>query len=199
MKVLVIGSAGTIGRAVAAALVPQHEVIGASRSQGERVDLAERASIERLFDRIGALDAVVCAAGEARFQALAAVTDEDIDFSIRNKLLGQVNLARVALPRLRAGGSLTLTSGVLSHQPMPGSTIVSMVNAGLEGFVRAAALEAPTGVRVNVVCMGWVKETMVTLGMDPAPGTAARDVAQSFVDAIEGAMTGQVLVPARRG
>ena len=143
MKALVIGATGTIGKAVVAALTPRYEVIGASRKSGEQVDLADRASIERLLDRVGPVDAVVSAAGEARFKALSAVTDEDLDFSIRSKLLGQVNLARLALPRIREGGSLTLTSGILSHHPMPGSSVLSMVNAGLEGFTRAAALEAP--------------------------------------------------------
>ena len=34
---------------------------------------------------------------------------------------------------------MTVTSGVLSQRPMPGSAAISLVNAGLEGFVRAAA------------------------------------------------------------
>jgi len=47
--------------------------------------------------------------------------------------------------------SITLTSGILSHKPMAGSAEISPVNAGLEGFARAAALEALRGIRVNVV------------------------------------------------
>ena len=43
---------------------------------------------------------------------------------------------------------------------MAGSAAVSLVNAGLEGFVRAAALEAPRGIRVNVVSPPWVTETL---------------------------------------
>ncbi len=50
-----------------------------------------------------------------------------------------------------SGGSVTLTSGMLSREPMPGSAAISLVNAGIEGFVRAAALEMPDGVRVNAV------------------------------------------------
>jgi NAD(P)-dependent dehydrogenase (short-subunit alcohol dehydrogenase family) len=41
-----------------------------------------------------------------------------------------------------------------------------MAGAGLEGFVRAAALEMPRGLRVNAVSPGWVKETMEQRGMD---------------------------------
>jgi NAD(P)-dependent dehydrogenase (short-subunit alcohol dehydrogenase family) len=60
-----------------------------------------------------------------------------------------------------AGGSVTVTSGVLARQPMPGGAAISMVNAGLEGFVRGAAAEAPRGVRVNAVSPPWVTETLI--------------------------------------
>ena len=79
--------------------------------------------------------------------------------------------------------------------PMPGSASVSMVNAGLEGFVRAAALEMPRRLRINAVSPPWVKETMVKLGMDPATGLAAADVAKAYVAAVEGSHQGMVLDP----
>jgi len=60
---------------------------------------------------------------------------------------------------------------------MPGGAVISLVNAGLEGFVRAAALELPRGVRVNAVAPGWVRETLVALKMDPSPGVPAAQVA----------------------
>ena len=82
-------------------------------------------------------------------------------------------------------------------RPMPGSASVSLVNAGLEGFVRAAALEMPRRVRINAVSPPWVKETMVKFGMDPTPGLAAADVAKAYVAAVEGAYQGEILDPAR--
>ena len=84
--------------------------------------------------------------------------------------MGQVALARMAKDHLRDGGSITLTTGVLAMHPMAGSASVSLVNAGLEGFVRAAALEMPHKIRINAVSPPWVKETMVKYGMDPTPG-----------------------------
>jgi NAD(P)-dependent dehydrogenase (short-subunit alcohol dehydrogenase family) len=42
---------------------------------------------------------------------------------------------------------------------MVGSAAVSLVNAGLEGFTRAAALELPRGLRANVVSPPWISET----------------------------------------
>jgi len=72
----------------------------------------------------------------------ADLTDADYELGLRSKLMGQVTLARIAKDHLHDGGSITLTTGMLAMHPMPGSASVSMVNAGLEGFVRAAALEA---------------------------------------------------------
>jgi NAD(P)-dependent dehydrogenase (short-subunit alcohol dehydrogenase family) len=76
---------------------------------------------------------------------------------------------------------------------MPGGAAISMVNAGLEGFVRAAALDLPRGVRINAVAPGWVRETLVAMKMDPSAGVPAAQVAQIYVRAVEGNMTGQIL------
>ena len=57
-----------------------------------------------------------------------------------------------------------------------------MVNAGLEGFVRAAALELPRNLRINAVSPPWVKETMVKLGMDPSPGCRLRQVGDTSLN-----------------
>lgn len=201
MRILLIGATGTIGRAVAAALGGRHEVVPASRhrahEQHELVDLAEPSSIHALYRRVGRVDAVVCAAGEAKYMPLASLTDADFDFSLSSKLMGQVNVLRLALDSIADGGSVTLTSGVLAHQPSPGSAAISLVNAGVEAFARAAALELPRGVRVNVVSPPWVSETLVAMGRDPSGGLPAADVARSYVASVEGRQSGQVLTPSR--
>jgi len=196
MKIVVVGAAGTIGAAVTAALeANKHEVIRASRKLAPRIDISDPQSIRRFFAEVKDLDGVVSCAGDARFAPLDKLTDEDFLFSVNNKLMGQVNLIRAALPVIRDKGSITVTSGVLAKYPMIGSGAVSLVNAGLEGFTRVAALEATRAVRVNVVSPGWVKETMVKFGMDPTPGKAAVDVARAYVEAVEGSMNGETLEP----
>jgi NAD(P)-dependent dehydrogenase (short-subunit alcohol dehydrogenase family) len=199
MRILVIGATGTIGRAVVEALTPRHEVVAASRSQAAiKVDLAVPESIRDMFRAAGPVDAVVCAAGDARFKPLAQLGDDDFRFCLTNKLMGQVNLVRIGLDQVRDRGSLTVTSGVLSRTPMPGSAAISLVNAGLEGFVRAAALEAPRGIRVNVVSPPWVTETLKAFGMDPTQGRPAAAVAQLYVGSVEGRASGATLeLPAR--
>jgi len=194
MKVIVIGATGTIGTAVAGALAKGHTVVRVGHQKGDpRVDLASPDSIKKLFRAVAPFDAVVCAAGLAKFGPLKELTDEDFELGFSNKLMGQINVVRLGLSQIADYGSFTLTSGVLSLEPMPGSAAISPVNAGIEGFVRAAALELPRGVRINAVSPPWVKETLVALGMDPRPGMPAASVAKAYAESVEGTKTGFVI------
>ena len=198
MKVVVIGATGTIGKAVADALTKRgHEVIRASRKSAVRVDIENAAMVKALFEATRDVDAVVSCAGGAGWGPLENLTDDDFALSLRYKLMGQVNLVRVAKDQVKNGGSITVTSGILATTPMQGSAAVSLVNAGLEGFVRAAGLEMKRGVRVNVVSPPWVKETLRSMKMDESHGLAAADVAKAYVVAVEGHNNGEVLEASR--
>lgn len=196
MKIIVIGATGTIGQPLADALESRdHEVVRVSRSDGDhRADIADAASLEELFGDVAPFDAVACAAGEAAFDPLPELSDADFDLSVSSKLMGQVNVVRRGLSHLRDGrGSFTLVSGVLAREPMPGSAAVSLVNAAVEGFAGAAALDLTPEVRVNVVSPPWVAETLEAMGRDPSDGLPAATVARAFVAGIEGEMNGEVL------
>ena len=194
MRVILIGGTGTIGREVARALAANNDVVTASRNGGTlQVDISDPESIEAMFRGAGAFDAVVCAAGSARFGPLDDLEYEDFLFSFSNKLMGQVNLVRIGRTYINDNGSFTLTSGVLAKEPMPGSSAISMVNAGLEGFVRAAQLELERGVRVNVVSPVWVQETLLAMGRSTAEGMPAALVARAYVASVSGTMKGTVL------
>ncbi|HYP68525.1 MAG TPA: short chain dehydrogenase [Thiobacillaceae bacterium] len=196
MRILVVGATGTIGRAVVAALSSGNEILPVSRqSTALTVDLADPGSIRELYRSAGMLDAVVCAAGQAKFAALAQLSDADFRFCLDNKLMGQVNLVRYGFEHIADRGSFTLTSGILARTPMPGSAAISLVNAGIEGFVRAAALEAPRGIRVNAVSPPWVSETLRVLKMDPSQGLPAALVALSYAQSVTGTDTGSILEP----
>ncbi|MAT60210.1 MAG: short chain dehydrogenase [Micrococcales bacterium] len=193
-KALVIGATGTIGSAVVQKLsTHQWEVVTAARSDAdEYVDLSDPGSIRTLFDRVGIVNAIVSCAGAARFVAIPDATDEDWTFSLSNKLMGQVNLVRFGRTHISDGGSITLTTGVLADHPLPGSSILTTVNAGLQGFVRSSPLEL-TDVRVNAVSPGWVSETLTAMGKDPAEGTPAAAVAELYLAATEHAGGGEIL------
>jgi NAD(P)-dependent dehydrogenase (short-subunit alcohol dehydrogenase family) len=194
MRIIIIGAAGTIGKAVVEALAERHEIVRVGRSSGDhQVDIASRESIERFFAEAGSFDALVSAAGDARFGPLDSLTDEDFAFSLSNKLMGQVNLVRAGLRHVRDNGSFTLTSGLLAKYPAKGSAAITLVNAGLEGFARVAALEAPRGVRVNVVSPTWVSETLVAMGRDGSGGLPASTVARAYVESVEGTRNGEIL------
>jgi NAD(P)-dependent dehydrogenase (short-subunit alcohol dehydrogenase family) len=196
MRIIVVGATGTIGSEVVRALSGKgHEVLPASRSSGLKVDLDNPASVRAMFEKAGGVDAVVSCAGNAAFKPFAELTDADYELGLRSKMMGQVLIARLAKDRLRDGGSITLTTGILAMRPMPGSASISMVNAGLEGFVRAAALEMSRRIRINAVSPPWVKETLVKLGMDAVSGLPSAEVAHAYLAAVEGTHQGQILAP----
>src|SRR5215472_292698 len=181
MRVIVVGATGTIGSAVCGALASFHEVVTVGYKDGTfHVDIGSPDSIRQLFGAIGRLDAL----GETDYQ-----------LGLSNKLMGQVNLVRIGRQFIADRGSFTLTSGVLSQEPMKGSASISMVNAAIEGFVRAAALELPRGIRINAVSPPWVRETLLALKMDPSPGMPAATVARAYLASIEGTATGQIIDP----
>jgi NAD(P)-dependent dehydrogenase (short-subunit alcohol dehydrogenase family) len=195
MNILLVGALGTLGRAVAAELGARHTVISAGRNSGDlRIDLTDRDSIAAALAQAGPLDAVVSAAGNVAFGGLLDLTPEQWDLGLRDKLMGQVNLALLAAPLLADGGSITLTTGILADDPIRYGASASLVNAGIEGFVRAAAVELPRGVRINAVSPGVLQESMPGYapyfrGFEAVP--AAR-VALGFSRSVEGAQTGQV-------
>ena len=196
MRILIVGATGTIGRPFVAALQGKHELVLASRQKAhEKVDISDPASIRALYKRVGKLDAVVSASGEAKFAPLATLTDEDFAFSIRSKLMGQVNLIRYGFDSVSDGGSFTITSGTLAREPMVGGAVASLLNGALDSFTRAAALEAPRNIRVNVVSPPWVTETLIAFKMDPTNGMPADEVARAYVASIEGKQTGAVISP----
>ena len=119
-------------------------------------------------------------------------------FSLANKLMGQINVVRLGANRVRRGGAITLTSGLAAQYPAPGSAIITTVNAAVEAFVRAVAVEPAITARVNAVSPGWVAETLQAMGRDPAGGIPARDVAQVFVHHLHEGASGSV-APAAKG
>ena len=142
---------------------------------------------------------MISAAGAARRKPLEQLEDEDFGFSLQNKLMGQVNLVPEGLQPVRDGGVIVVTSGQASRSPSPGSGAISLVNAGLEGFVRAAALKAPRAIRVNAVSLPWVSETLSRLGMNAEGGLPVSVIARAYVRAVEKPVTGQVIKPGEDG
>jgi NAD(P)-dependent dehydrogenase (short-subunit alcohol dehydrogenase family) len=152
-KVIVIGASGTIGKELVKTLeAGGHEVIRVSRSSGDyQADIQDKQSLESLFKAVGTFDGVANAAGDVAAGPLEQLTDENYAFALGNKLMGQINIVRTALPYIADKGSFVLISGVLTQEPILGGTIGTVVNGGIEGFVKAASCEMPRGIRINCV------------------------------------------------
>jgi len=162
MKILVIGGAGTIGKTIVEHFSKEHQVIVAGRSSKDYpIDIADTRSIKDLFKKIkeqGKIDAIICAAGEAKWAIMKDMSEADYHIGLRSKLMGQVNIVRYAHKCLKRKGSVTLTTGILADDPVYTTTSAAMVNGGIHSFVQAAALEMRKQIRVNVVSSGVVMD-----------------------------------------
>ena len=196
-QVIVVGATGLIGSAVVRQLEAEgYAVIGVARGTSPHVDLTNSETIERLFAQIERFEHVVVTAGDARFGELSALDEAAFEVGLRSKLMGQIQVARIAMRHLPPGGSITLTSGELSVAPIPGSSAVALVNGAIDAFVRAAALDLPARRRINAVSPGWLKETLQALGRDARAGVAVSEVASRYVDAVSSDLNGRVLTQA---
>ncbi|MBY8857102.1 SDR family oxidoreductase [Nocardia sp. CA2R105] len=108
--------------------------------------------------------------------------------------LGQIRLVRQAARRVNDGGFVTITSGFVPSTE-PGLSFGAAVNTGLDGFVPAAALEMPRGIRVNSVSPGWISETLESMGRDGATGTPVSEVVSAYLGLVYGTVNGQVIRP----
>jgi NAD(P)-dependent dehydrogenase (short-subunit alcohol dehydrogenase family) len=195
MKIILIGGAGTLGRAVDKALKARHEIVRVGRKSGDfQVDITNPASIEQLFSKIGEFDAVVSTAGDVHFGPLAEFTQEKFQVGLHSKLMGQVNLVVLGMKHIRNGGSFTLTTGQINEDPISVGASGAMVNGGLEAFARSAAIELPRGLRINVVSPTVTEEAWSAFGpffpgQKPVP---AAEAALGYVKSVEGMQTGKV-------
>jgi NAD(P)-dependent dehydrogenase (short-subunit alcohol dehydrogenase family) len=196
MKILLVGATGAVGRAAHEALVARgHEVVAAHRTSAEYpIDLTDPGSIQRVLDKVGPLDAVVCTAGTTPY---APWDDLDRDAwlaGINSKLLGQVELVRRATGVVRAGGSFTLITGILAREPIRTGSVAAAVNGALEAWVVASAGELWGRYRINAVSPTVLTESRDKYA-DAFPGYPTVDasvVGQAFVRSVESMETGQV-------
>ena len=194
-KILLIGASGTLGQAVQANLGARHEVITAGRRSGtHRADFAQPGALAALFAAVGKVDAIVSTAGNVHFGPLVGMTPEQFNLGLQDKLLGQVQLALLGQQYLNDGGSITLTSGIVAVEPIPNGASASTVNAAIEGFVMAAAIELPRGLRINAVSPTIVTESAATYGpfFPGFESVPAERVARAYQRSVEGAQTGRV-------
>lgn len=197
MKILLIGGQGTIGKRIAQAFTGRgHEVLIAGRNSGTvTVDIADAGSIEKMFQRTGALDACICTAGTGYYGPFEGMTAAMMMPGIQGKLLGQVSLVLIGAPYLNPGGSFTLTSGIASDHPARNGACVSLINGAVNSFVKAAAQELRQEKRINAVSPGLVEDSKERYGaFFPGYNLAPMEkVVNAYILSTEGAVNGKVL------
>ncbi|MCB1692290.1 MAG: SDR family oxidoreductase [Pseudomonadales bacterium] len=171
--VVVIGGTSGIGLAVAEGALAEgarvtvassrRETVDAglaslSGASGDVIDVKDDRSVQAFFERVGSLDHLVFTAGDwggPRNNTLGAV---DLDaaqalFSVR--FWGALRAVKHASSRIAPDGSVTLTDGMIAHNPSPGSFVSTAMAGAIEHLTRALAVELKP-VRVNAVCPGLI-------------------------------------------
>ncbi len=221
-RVVVIGGGSGIGFAVAA-LAGQlgAEIVVGSRHQatvdaavgrlegatGRVVDLRDEAAVAGFFEGLGGFDHLAITAGDRSGALFTPTREVDLaaaqdGFAVR--FWGAVAAAKHGARTIAAGGSITLTSGVLAHRPVKGAPVAAAVGGAVEHLARGLAVDlAP--VRVNAVCPGLILTEQVKEMPEarlrsfverlPVPRAGSpEEAATAYVYAmLNGYVTGQVL------
>jgi len=170
-QVLIANRTAAAGEAVAATLRAQGLAVQATGCDLGRRDEAERA-VAAAVQAYGALDIVVHNAAVNRWSRIETMSDTDFEQTLAVNLQACFRLAQAALPhwRARGGGRMLVTSSVTGPRvAMPGGAAYAASKAGVNGFIRSAALEfAPERVTVNGVEPGFIAKQGGTLLSDPA-------------------------------
>ncbi len=173
-RVVVIGGTSGIGLAVAERALSEgaHVIVGSSSAEkveaaraklpgakAQAIDVKDEASVAKFFETVGSLDHLVHTAGDWGGFGGAPVGQIDIAgaaglFAVR--FWGAIAAIKHAAGSIRAGGSITLTDGMIAHRPRKGTAVVSAMAGAVEHLTQALAVElAP--VRVNAVCPGAIR------------------------------------------
>jgi NAD(P)-dependent dehydrogenase (short-subunit alcohol dehydrogenase family) len=142
---------------------PARQVVAEIEAAGGRAladtkDIASfaggEALIERALTAFGRIDIVVNNAGITQ-QASIADLDPDVlhrHFAVHlESAIGTTRAAFAAMPATGGGSIINTVSGAGLKPEHPNNTAYACAKAAVYAFTKTAALEAPTGVRVNAV------------------------------------------------
>jgi len=196
MRILVAGGAGLVGKAAISGLRAGHDLVIAGRNSGDvKVDLMDEASVAAMYQAVGKVDAVLACTGHSHFGPVSEMSPKQFFDGLKDKLMGQINLVLLGLNHVNDGGSFTLTSGVLSLEPIRQGANAAAIDGALDSFVISAAVEMPRGIRINAVSPGLLAAAAQKYdGYFPGHRPVSNaEVGLAFAKSVEGAVTGQVI------
>ena len=146
---------------------------------GVRADMADLADIDKLYDAVqqqhAQIDVIFANAGGGSFAPLGAIDEAHFDRIFATNVKGLLFTVQKALPLLRDGASVILTSSTTSVSGTPAFSVYSASKAAVRNFARNWILDLrDRRIRVNAISPG-VTETAgldeLFGGGDQAKGT----------------------------
>jgi len=197
MKIIIVGASGTMGKYLTNAFAKEHEVITVARTGCEvQVDITSTESIENMYKKIGAFDALISTAGPTFVGPWKNLNDKEFRKGIEGKMMGQINLVLIGQHFIRPKGSFTLITGGLTHEPQKNFANASAANGAVEGFVRAAAIEMENGIRINAVSPTVIENSPQYFPFFPGEiPVTMQQLEYGFRKSVFGANTGQIIKP----
>jgi NAD(P)-dependent dehydrogenase (short-subunit alcohol dehydrogenase family) len=196
MRILVVGGEGTVGKAAIGGFAKTNDIIIAGRKSGDiQVDVNDEASVTAMFAKLKTIDAVVACTGHSYFGPVATMTPAQFLEGVKDKVMGQINLVLLGMAHVADGGSFTLTSGILSRDPIRQGANAAATDGAIDAFVIGAAIEMPRGIRINAVSPGLLAAAAQKYdGYFPGhiPVSSER-VGYAFAKSVEGAINGQII------
>lgn len=182
-RAFVTGGAHGIGRAISAALARSGVKVAIADIDGEagqrtaheiglssvavEVDVRERVSVERAFGEalthLGGCDILIANAGVSTMQRALELSDADWDFNFAVNARGVFLTNQIAARHFVAHGAgcIVNTASLAAKVGAPLLAHYSASKFAVLGWTQALARElAPSGIRVNAVCPGFVKTGM---------------------------------------
>jgi len=122
-------------------------------------DVSKLADLDRLFATVkevkGRIDILFANAGVAEAAPLGNISEEMFDRTFDTNVKGALFTVQKALPLLRDGASIILTSSVVGSKGFPGVSVYSATKAALRSFARTWTTDLKDRkIRVNVVSPG---------------------------------------------
>ena len=122
-------------------------------------DVAKLGDLDRLFATVkelkGRIDIVFANAGIAEPAPLGAISEDQFDRTFGANVKGALFTVQKALPLLRDGASIILTSSIVGSRGFPSLSVYSATKAALRSFARTFTTDLQSRkIRVNVISPG---------------------------------------------
>lgn len=156
-----------------------------------------QAAAQAAVDRFGRIDVLINNAGNFKAGFFEEISPEDFRAQIETNLFGPINVARAALPVMRAQRSglvVTISSTAGISAPLPFCTAYAASKFAVEGWMESLAPEvAPFGIRTMLVEPGFFRTELLTPESTQYADASIADYAERTAQMVAGwqSMDGQ--------